>query len=685
MNKKIILLLSIFLLSFNFVFAQKKLPKELKKKVETNLKEIEKLKKEQYNEDEIARLYLGIAIIYKGEKIIDKSLEYIEISMKTTSNPAILRGSNYVLSSIHLELTQYKEAQIYNLEELRYAKIAGSNKNVYNAQMKVAETYTVINEYTNAIEYYEDALENAQNTGTSKEVRVTLGDLSTAYSKANIFDKYNIAKKILLQEAITLEDVNNLLNYGDKKEPISNNLYDGIVIKMFNNKEFKDSIYNYFDEKQKRAIDSIERIEKAINENLAKAKTDLSNKQDSIANLSNVVKLKTEKVNQQNILLIIFSSLLLIIIVLLVIIFIYAKKKRKQNKTLAKQKQEIQIQAVDLDEKNQELQTILEDLQSTQHQLIQSEKMASLGKLIASIAHELNTPLGAINSSIATLDVSSETLFDLLPKYMKNATPQEYNLFKEIIEISQNNKEYISSREVRKIKKTIKKDLEHLGIEDGSYIAGILAEIGVHQNLEKFVPLFTKNVETTMETIYNLAINNKIRQNIKMAIEKASKIIYALKNYSRTSNTDNKTQADIRKSVDSVLTLYQNQLKQGISVTKNYSEVPEIMCFSDDLGQVWTNIIHNSIHAMSGKGELNVKVEKLEDNIMISFADNGTGIPDSIKNKVFMPFFTTKPEGEGTGLGLDIVKQIIDKHNGQITFESEAGKGTTFIVLLPIK
>ena len=110
---------------------------------------------------------------------------------------------------------------------------------------------------------------------------------------------------------------------------------------------------------------------------------------------------------------------------------------------------------------------------------------------------------------------------------------------------------------MRKIKKTLKKDHKELGVEENSYVAGVLAEIGVHSNLDKFVPLFTQNVETTMETIYNLSINNKIRKNIKTAIEKASKVIYALKNYSRTSTTDKKIKSDIRKSLDSVLTIYQ--------------------------------------------------------------------------------------------------------------------------------
>ncbi len=678
-NKKIILFISILLFAFNFSFAQKKLSKKNKKLVDDWQNDIKKFEQESGKKDDIAVTYQFIAGAYKKDNMISESLKYINISIESTNNPGILQVNNSFIAEIYLESEKYNNAQTYNLKALDNAKKTGSDKMIYKVQIQVAKTYMIINEYTNAIKYYEAALKNAQNRESSTDVRKTLKALSPAYSKGNEHSKSIIVKKLLTQETITSEELADIFKPEVDEDTIKNpTKYEEVIKEMFNSKEFKDSIYLLFSEKQKKTLDSIRGIDSIMNEKLELKEIELANKQNAVTKLAETVKLQKNG-------LIIFSSLLLIIIILSIIIFIDLKNKRKQNKILAKQKEEIQMQAVDLDEKNQELQTILEDLQSTQNQLIQSEKMASLGKLVASIAHELNTPLGAINSSISTLDASSETLFELLPKYIKNASPQEYKLFKQMLAISIKNNEYISSREIRKIKRILKKELESFGIEDSAYIAGILAEIGVHDNVERFVPLFKKNVEPTMETIYNLSINNKIRQNIKTAIEKASKVIYALKNYSRTSNTENKIKGDVRKSLDSVLTIYQNQLKQGVVVTKKYSEIPEIMCFPDDLGQVWTNIIHNAIHAMSGKGELGIEVEKLEDNIKVSFSDSGIGIPDSIKDKVFMPFFTTKPEGEGTGLGLDIVKQIIDKHSGQITFETEIGKGTTFIVLLPIQ
>ena len=134
-----------------------------------------------------------------------------------------------------------------------------------------------------------------------------------------------------------------------------------------------------------------------------------------------------------------------------------------------------------------------------------------------------------------------------------------------------------------------------------------------------------------------------------------------------------------------VLTLYQNQLKQGIEVIKHYEEIPKMACYPDELNQAWINLIHNAIpiHAMNGKGTLELCLSQKGPFIAISIIDSGHGIPDDIKSRIFEPFFTTKPPGEGSGLGLDIVKKIIDKHNGLIKVDSIPGK-TTFTVSLPI-
>jgi signal transduction histidine kinase len=147
--------------------------------------------------------------------------------------------------------------------------------------------------------------------------------------------------------------------------------------------------------------------------------------------------------------------------------------------------------------------------------------------------------------------------------------------------------------------------------------------------------------------------------------------------------------ANIVDGLETVLILYQNQLKHGITLYKEFEEVPSILCYPDELNQVWTNLIHNAIQAMEGKGDLTISVgrnpkgfENLS-GLDVRITDTGKGIPPEIKARIFDAFFTTKAAGEGSGLGLYIVKQIIDKHKGNITYESGEGKGTTVIVELP--
>ncbi|MGC1246890.1 MAG: ATP-binding protein, partial [Spirulinaceae cyanobacterium] len=130
-------------------------------------------------------------------------------------------------------------------------------------------------------------------------------------------------------------------------------------------------------------------------------------------------------------------------------------------------------------------------------------------------------------------------------------------------------------------------------------------------------------------------------------------------------------------------TLYHNQLKQGVKVQRNYTEIPSILCYPDELNQVWTNLIHNALQAMNNQGDLIIDVVEEKNQAKVSFTDTGKGIPEEIKSRIFKPFFTTKPPGEGSGLGLDIVSKIVDKHQGQITFESQPGC-TTFTVCLPV-
>ena len=244
--------------------------------------------------------------------------------------------------------------------------------------------------------------------------------------------------------------------------------------------------------------------------------------------------------------------------------------------------------------KNEELQTTLTELKETQIQLINSEKMASLGQLVAGVAHEINTPLGSINS---------------------------------------NN--------------------------------------GILNKLIKRMPA-DKNLETML----------KINEIDKEAIKRISQIVQSLKKFVRLDESELQF-ADINKEIDLTLEIIKHETKNKIKIIKNYSELPQIKCYPNILNQVFMNLLVNACQSIETDGEINITTEFSDGFLTVKIKDNGTGIDESIKDKIFTAGTTTKKIGIGTGLGLAISQKIIQKHNGTISFTSEKGKGTEFILKIP--
>jgi signal transduction histidine kinase len=331
------------------------------------------------------------------------------------------------------------------------------------------------------------------------------------------------------------------------------------------------------------------------------------------------------------------------------------------------------------------LEYALDELQNTQTQLIQSEKMASLGQLVASVAHEINTPLGAIRSSVGMNTHFLGDILKSLPAFLNELGEIERNTFlqtaQDIAFLPIINR---STREKRQKRNEIIEKLDDLKIEKSYEIAEFIVEMANDFDLFAYpVLLQSPYLFTIMEMLGKVMAIQMSNQNIQVATERASKIIFALKNFSRQDNTNKKEDANINESLETVLTLYHSQLKQGVEIVKNFADLPTILCYPDELIQVWTNLIHNAIQAMEGKGTLTIETKLAEEKLQVSITDTGAGIPTDIQSKIFNAFFTTKKLGEGSGLGLDIVRKIIDKHAGKIWFETEVGKGTTFFVEIP--
>ncbi|RKZ53553.1 MAG: hybrid sensor histidine kinase/response regulator [Candidatus Parabeggiatoa sp. nov. 3] len=362
---------------------------------------------------------------------------------------------------------------------------------------------------------------------------------------------------------------------------------------------------------------------------------------------------------------------------------------RHLQKKLVAQNVQLQEEITEHQQTEKILQKTLKNLRSTQSQLIQSEKLAALGQLIAGIAHEINTPLGAIRASIDNLLDSFNDAIMTLPQLSQSIVENDNHLklLITLLKKSKDSSTYLTSKEKRILKRTVQQKLSNENIAEVSTLANMLTYMKIFDVCEECDELWPLLKDEQAISIVKAARNfvsvRKNSENINLAVDKASKVIFALRKFAHQDASGEKTEIDIIDSIETVLTLYHNQIKQGVEVVKHYQSLPPVLCYADEIHQVWTNIIHNALHAMALNGTLTIEVTRSAENqIRVSFTDTGCGISSAIKARIFEPFFTTKRRGEGSGIGLDIVKKIIDKHQGKIEIESEVGKGTTFKVFL---
>jgi PAS domain S-box-containing protein len=333
----------------------------------------------------------------------------------------------------------------------------------------------------------------------------------------------------------------------------------------------------------------------------------------------------------------------------------------------------------DLESANCELEAAIENLRSAQAQLINTEKMAVLGRLVAGIAHELNTPLGVINSAGGTIERVLQNELDNVIEFCCKAPDDVYRIYTGLVNKSN---DYQENAHKRMLRRTYYNTAEENGIEIDSEIIEKLVDLGYQGEADDFIELVSnpENIEA-VKTAYSVAILHKSVEMIRVSTEKASKVIIALKTYSHKDTNKSLVPHDVVEDMETVLTLYYNQMKYGVEIIKEYETVPHVICFPDKLHQIWVNIINNALQAMNYKGTLKIRISNDSDRVKVSISNNGPAIPDSIIDRIFEPFFTTKILGEGTGLGLDIVKRLVEEIDGDINVESKPDE-TTFNIWL---
>ena len=350
---------------------------------------------------------------------------------------------------------------------------------------------------------------------------------------------------------------------------------------------------------------------------------------------------------------------------------------------LQKLQNNLQYKNEELTKINEQLAQTLAQLKATQEELIHSEKMAALGQLVAGVAHEVNTPLGAIRSSSGNISKFLAQTLSQSPALFQSLSAQESEDFLLLLNKSLQKDMTLSAKEERKLKRSLINLLEEEEIADADEVADTLVDMGIYE-VEDFLPLLRKpDHDRILDMAYKLSEIQRSAQTINIATDRASKVVFALKNYARHDSSEEMIRSDIVEGIETVLTLYQNNLKQGVEVFRNFSQTEPVLCYADQLNQVWTNLIHNALQAMDNKGRLTIDIVQESQHIKVSVTDSGKGITPEVMPKIFEPFFTTKPPGEGSGLGLDIVKKIIEKHRGKIEVESIPGN-TKFTVFLPV-
>ena len=360
---------------------------------------------------------------------------------------------------------------------------------------------------------------------------------------------------------------------------------------------------------------------------------------------------------------------------------IFAEESRLMAEQAQRQAEVSRIFSEQLQEQSM---VALKDLQAAQSQLVESEKMASLGLLVSNVAHEINTPIGAVKASGKNITDAIEHAVMSMPSLFRTLDQDTADRFVGMLTSHNGNGYVLNTREERAHIKAVVSQLEPYDLDNPRLKASILVQMGIHSITDEHLPLLlhpeSDRILSTARSISTIITNS---HNINHSVERVSKIVYALKAFSSASDDVEKVHARVHDGIENVLALYQTHLDSNVTLVRDFDMIPALWCVQDDLKQAWNHLILNAMQAMNYIGTLTISIKLINHEAVVAITDTGCGIPKDIQPKIFDPFFTTRTSGEGSGLGLSIVQKIIDKHHGRITVQSEEGAGTTMTIFLP--
>jgi signal transduction histidine kinase len=603
--------------------------------------EARELGREHNLQRELAYSHNNIGDIYNRQKKYELALEYEHKALEIFEKTGDSLGISYTchqLALVYINQADHTRAMIYDTRAMKIRESMGNRAGVAYSLINIGSNYLQMGKPEKALE---TLLESSE---IFKELEDKFGLSSSMYSIGLYYQ--------------TLGDVDAAIRYLKKAIELGRDTESPMIIRnsaqvlseLYAGKEKFEEAYRMYI-LYKETYDSLYR-----EENLVKiTQLALQNEYEQKELIREAELSRQKQLRNYSII-----SLGLVIVLIMVVLNRYQIKRKanidlqSKNEEIESQKNELEKLFVSLRIKNDELSQqndeilsqkdhlvllnnklekqkfelnrTVKDLEQAETQLVQSEKMASLGQLTAGVAHELNNPVNFITASVKPLLRNIEDLLALLGK------------FDTIIEEKKLSASFVEVAEMKE-----KLDLDFLVKETQNLLKGI-----------------------------------------NEGASRSKQIVKDLRTFSRMDE-DEFSRVDIHEGLDSTLMLLGHKIGEQITVKRNYGKIPHVECLPGKLNQVFMNILTNSILAIEGKGDIQISTSGNDREIIISIKDSGKGMTPEVRDHIFEPFFTTRKVGTGTGLGLSISYSIIQEHNGTIEVISEPGKGSEFIIALPVE
>jgi signal transduction histidine kinase len=684
----------------------------------------------------IAQSYAVVGKVHASVGNHDKAMDYYEKGLKAldkNEEPFIAGQIYYQMGKSYEEQKDFKKAVGRYEKAGKYIEKLNDSKLTAELNMALGNCSVDRGNFKDAVNYYNKALNNYQSLNNNYEMYNTYNALGTTYLKqrnnkkaleyftlaqkgntdkiqlalvyANIGDAYKDDKKYKLSENSYFQ----ALNYANstKKNSLIADIYFRIhklyekVGDLQKSKLYYEKYTSAHQDAQNKETalklsllkNQYEEITKQKDEEIAQKENVIQNQQGEINVLESEKKLletqkqlkelETKRLRQ------IGNYLILVIILSIAVAVLVAVGYRSKQKTarilyqknteITRQNEQITQQNMEITQQKNELAQAYKDLQEAQEKLILAEKMAAMGKLVKNVAHEINTPIGAVKSAV---QLSQQSLTHIIAK-LPYLTSQNVAHIQPLLQrIMQANTTQMSTREARQYRKTIESQFQEAGIQNASKLADELVKIGITPPVDDLFVIFkAENSTDILEFAKYIGSIKTNTDTIELASDKTKKVVAALKLFIGEEIQSTPETFSITESIEEVLLIYNNYLKQGIEVVRRYDVQPVYSADPEAIRQVWTQVVFNAIQAMDNHGKLDIHIFERDNNLHVLFTDTGHGIPADILHRVFEPFFTTKIDGSGIGLGLYLCKKIIEKYHGNINIESQPGHTVVHIIL----